>query len=160
MALLICSECKKIVSDKAEVCPHCGCPITTKNDSNRQYTKVNGVEYDVTEIVEIILNAETYKEWDPAADMIRNMIDISPIKLTNPIRELGRAPEEINCETLSDFSKRQRAIQASKIHCPNCKSTDVKRISATERAASVIGLGLLSKKINKTYKCNKCKYTW
>lgn len=26
MALLICPECKKKVSDKAEKCPHCGCP--------------------------------------------------------------------------------------------------------------------------------------
>lgn len=160
MALLCCSECKKTVSDKAEICPHCGCPITTKNDSNRQYTKVNGVEYDVTEIVEIILNAETYEERKPASDIIRSMMDIAPIEFIKPTRELGRAPEEINCETLSDFSKRQRAIQASKIHCPNCKSTDVNRISATERAASVIGFGLLSKKINKIYKCNKCKYTW
>lgn len=107
-----------------------------------------------------MLNSETYKEWDPAFDMIKSMMDISPIKLINPIRELGRAQEEINCETLTDFSKKQRIIQVSKIHFPNCKSTEVKRISATERAASVIGLGLLSKKMNKTYKCNKCKYTW
>jgi len=125
MALIKCPECGKEVSDKAGKCPNCGCPITTKNDSNRQYTKVNGVEYDVTEITEIILNAETYKEFDPVSDIIRNMMDIAPIEFIKPTRELGRAPEEINCETLSDFSKRQRAIQASKIHCPNCRSTDV-----------------------------------
>lgn len=93
MALLICPECKNKVSDKAETCPHCGCPITTKNDSNRQYTKVNGVEYDVTEIVEIILNAETYEERKPASDIIRSMMDIAPIEFIKPTRELGRAPE-------------------------------------------------------------------
>jgi DNA-directed RNA polymerase subunit RPC12/RpoP len=27
MALAICPECKKDVSDKAYSCPHCGCPI-------------------------------------------------------------------------------------------------------------------------------------
>ena len=27
MALIRCSECGQIVSDKAEACPHCGCPV-------------------------------------------------------------------------------------------------------------------------------------
>lgn len=48
----------------------------------------------------------------------------------------------------------------NKPKCPTCGSTNVKPISTTERAASVIGLGLLSKKINKTYKCLNCKCTW
>jgi hypothetical protein len=160
MALLCCHECKNKVSDKAETCPHCGCPIVIDKNKERKYSKVNGITYDVTELVDLILNRKTIDDDNEVSDIIRKTMDISPVKFTLPTVELGRAPEEINCETLSDFSKRQRAIQASKIHCPNCRSTDVKRISATERAASVIGFGLLSKKINKTYKCNKCKYTW
>jgi len=27
MALINCPECKKEISDKAQSCPHCGCPI-------------------------------------------------------------------------------------------------------------------------------------
>jgi len=27
MALICCSECGKGISDKAEACPHCGCPL-------------------------------------------------------------------------------------------------------------------------------------
>ncbi len=30
MALISCPECKKEVSDKAESCPHCGCPLSAK----------------------------------------------------------------------------------------------------------------------------------
>lgn len=29
MALILCSECSKEISDKAQVCPYCGCPIIT-----------------------------------------------------------------------------------------------------------------------------------
>lgn len=44
--------------------------------------------------------------------------------------------------------------------CPTCQSTDIRKIGGLERGASIIGLGLFSKKINKTFKCNNCGYTW
>lgn len=44
--------------------------------------------------------------------------------------------------------------------CPTCQSTNVRKIGGLERGASIIGLGLFSKKINKTFKCNNCGYTW
>lgn len=52
------------------------------------------------------------------------------------------------------------AAEASKPKCPTCGSTNVKPISGGERAASIIGFGLFSKKIGKSYKCMNCKYTW
>lgn len=27
MSLIICKECGKEISDQAESCPHCGCPV-------------------------------------------------------------------------------------------------------------------------------------
>lgn len=44
--------------------------------------------------------------------------------------------------------------------CPTCGSTNISKISAGERIISVGVLGLGSNKINKSYKCNNCKYTW
>lgn len=44
--------------------------------------------------------------------------------------------------------------------CPNCHSTNIKSITGTERAISIMGLGVFSKKINKSFKCLNCKYTW
>ena len=44
--------------------------------------------------------------------------------------------------------------------CPNCGSTNVKHISGLERGTSIMGLGIFSRKINKTYKCLNCKYMW
>ena len=36
MALIKCPECGKEISDKAEFCPHCGCPHTVINISNSE----------------------------------------------------------------------------------------------------------------------------
>lgn len=44
--------------------------------------------------------------------------------------------------------------------CPTCGSVNIKPITASERVTSIVGLGIFSKKINKTYKCLNCKCTW
>lgn len=44
--------------------------------------------------------------------------------------------------------------------CPTCQSTNIKKIGTGERVASVAMFGLFSKKINKSFKCNNCGYTW
>lgn len=40
--------------------------------------------------------------------------------------------------------------------CPICGSPNIKQIGAGERTLSVLTLGLLSNKINKSFKCNDC----
>lgn len=44
--------------------------------------------------------------------------------------------------------------------CPNCRSSKIQKIGGLERAGSVAMFGMFSKKINKSFKCNKCGYTW
>ena len=44
--------------------------------------------------------------------------------------------------------------------CPTCHSKRIQRISGLERGISILGLGIFSKKINKSYKCKSCGYTW
>lgn len=55
---------------------------------------------------------------------------------------------------------REQERESNRPHCPTCGSTNIKKITGTERAVSVIGLGMFSKKINKSYKCLNCKTTW
>lgn len=45
-------------------------------------------------------------------------------------------------------------------HCPNCNSTNIKRITTGSRMLSGLTFGILSSNIGKTYQCNKCKYKW
>lgn len=44
--------------------------------------------------------------------------------------------------------------------CPTCQSANIRKIGSVERGASIWAFGLFSKKINKTFKCNSCGYTW
>lgn len=41
MALIKCSECKKKISDKSELCVHCGAPIQKENINNEKTKEVN-----------------------------------------------------------------------------------------------------------------------
>lgn len=44
--------------------------------------------------------------------------------------------------------------------CPHCNSINIKPISTGERIGSIVTLGIFIKKINKSFKCLECKYTW
>lgn len=56
--------------------------------------------------------------------------------------------------------EQQKQESSNQVKCPTCGSTNVQKIGAVERTASVIGLGIFSKKINKSFKCKNCGYTW
>lgn len=51
-------------------------------------------------------------------------------------------------------------IRKTTVTCPFCQSTNVRKIGTGERAVSVLGLGLFSTKINKSFKCNDCGGTF
>ena len=44
--------------------------------------------------------------------------------------------------------------------CPTCQSTNIKKISTTNRLISVATLGLASSKIGKQFECKNCGYKW
>ena len=48
----------------------------------------------------------------------------------------------------------------SKPHCPHCKSTNISKIGTGARIGSIAMWGVFSKKINKSFKCKQCGYTW
>ena len=44
--------------------------------------------------------------------------------------------------------------------CPTCGSTNIRKMGGIERGTSIATFGIFSKKINKTFKCSNCGYTW
>ena len=44
--------------------------------------------------------------------------------------------------------------------CPTCGSTNIRKMGGVERGVSIAAFGIFSKKINKTFKCCNCGYTW
>lgn len=136
--LINCSECGREISDKAISCPHCGNPISS------QHKKSNSLSHMPCP------NCGT--NWHTFDD---NNNDIC--KICNHI---------FTEKEISDFkiqqNAKQRTIQFSKPKCPMCGSTNISKISTLSRASSIVGFGILSKKIGKQWKCNnpKCKHMW
>lgn len=56
--------------------------------------------------------------------------------------------------------KQQSNQQSNQPKCPTCGSTNIHKISTGKRAASILGFGILSSNIGKTYECLDCKYKW
>ena len=162
MGLLKCIECGHDVSEYADKCPNCGCPIDIiKNkDIKNNECVINNVKYDFSDIFNKIQenqNAEAIKLISSKCNipMIDAVLVRDVIKFNN-----NKIPADYNkCLKLMQ-EKNSARVNRNLITCPNCKSSNVKQISTTERAASVIGLGIFSKKIGKSYKCLNCKYTW
>lgn len=97
-----------------------------------------------------------------------NKKDENNSTLTKVNGDLYSTPEEISNEREELLKKRKQKLQeidAKKPKtyspkCPTCGSPNIEKISTTERAVSVVGLGLFSKKINKSFKCKNCGYMW
>lgn len=165
MAIILCPECKNKISSKANTCPNCGCPIT--ENGSMKICKINGMEYDFTDFYNRIITVKRNnglwgdKDFKAVIYEISSLTGLSsPFRLCQIIVDTEKVPEEYNGETMNEFKAKQHAIQASKPKCPTCNSTNIRKIGTGERAVSVIGFGLLSKKINKTWKCNNCGHTW
>lgn len=79
-------------------------------------------------------------------------------KELNRMIETGKTTEQERVEY--DQRQQEIALNRNKPHCPTCGSVNIKKISPTERTVSIGLFGLFSKKINKTFKCNNCGYTW
>ena len=61
-----------------------------------------------------------------------------------------------------EIAERQAREKAEKNRprCPHCNSTNIQSIGTGERIGSIMMFGMFSKKMNKSFKCLDCKYTW
>lgn len=137
MSLIQCPECGEKISDKSDKCIHCGFPIKTSSDI---FEIIEGKEYKLN-----FLKDNAISKVDKMR-MIKEQTGCD-IKAAKNITDKY-------CPTLTP------EIYNNTPKCPTCGSTNIKPITASERATSIVGLGIFSKKINKTYKCLNCKCTW
>lgn len=128
--LIKCKECGKEISDKANVCIHCGCPveknIQLSNDvcplcNNKEHIENKG--RDTCAICGYVFNAEEYKKENPDWNYGSNVSSNFP-------------------------------------HCPTCGSTNLKKISTTSKAVNTVAFGIFGTKRHKTFHCNNCGYEW
>lgn len=147
--LIKCPECKKEISDRSNMCIHCGFPM---NKMKNGICVINNTPYDFLVVLNKIQNNE------PIGLVIRTIRDICDMSLSDSkklydyIIENHAIPESFECEIIINQSNQPK--------CPTCGSVNIRKISATKKAASIIGLGILSNNIGKTYQCLNCKYKW
>lgn len=153
MALIICPECGKEISDKCETCIHCGYPlINTK-------CNINGVIYDFKEELPIALLEKT-DDYVPVYGKIRKKTSLTLADtgdLIRIIKEIRAIPETFTPKfPLEDREKLYGNSKEKSVKCPYCSSTNTSKISMVGRVVSTGLFGLGSKKIGKQYHCNKC----
>ena len=93
---------------------------------------------------------------------LMNDLDVSMLGFVKAVKECNGAPVEYNDKSIKQWKQKQQAIQASKPKCPMCGSTNISKIGSLNRAASIAGFGILSRKIGKQWQCNnpKCRHLW
>lgn len=87
---------------------------------------------------------------------LQAMIDL---KEKDPI-EFQMKMSQFKNQVQQNTQIKQQQREQSKVLCPYCNSVNVKKISGTERVASVAMMGIFSKKINKSFKCSNCGGTF
>lgn len=136
MALIICPECGKSISDKAKFCVHCGCPMEEIQNS-----------------INISQNIDNVPEWQCPLCGVTNAGSDPTCKVCG----FNKPEHELKVETAA-----KRKQIPSSVCCPNCGSTNVKKISATKRLFSAELFGLASSSIGKQFQCmeKNCGYKW
>lgn len=115
-------------------CPNCGTEFVNIDFPAKDLAVIEDISEDVSFIEAMIKLHDT--------DIIEYELKMSQFR--NQVQQ-------------QESSKSQNDITPK---CPHCKSTNIKPISALNRGASIAMLGIFSKKINKSFECLDCKYTW
>lgn len=154
MALINCPECNKEISDKCEVCIHCGYPVSTILQKVNTTCIINGRQFDLSFMLD--------KNKSEAFSKFLKLTDCRVYEaqqITDEIFRTGKIPETLTLKTMTDNVPQSEPKQYIP-KCPTCQSTSISKISGLESGASIFAFGIFSKKINKTFKCNNCGYTW
>lgn len=148
MALILCPECGKEISDKCETCIHCGFPlINTK-------CNINGIIYDFKEELPIALLEKT-DDYVPAIGRIRRKTSLSLVDGCNLVeiikKEKSIPPSFTPKYPLENLKELENA------ECPYCRSTDTEKITNTSKVIHTAIFGLFSVSRNsKNFHCNNC----
>ena len=79
MALIVCPECEKQVSDQAEACPSCGYPIPKYIEEKKQHAKVAAEEAKKAEVAAAVEKAKAEKK--PVSTKIKIIIAVCVIAI-------------------------------------------------------------------------------
>lgn len=171
MSLIKCFECNSNISEYAEKCPTCGCPISVikdKKDINNYLIIFNdGETINLIGIEDKISEKElnSPKLWailenDYNADIatcstIDSMFEFNNYEFPSNYQELYDAMCNHN-------QTRIKTTTANKPKCPTCGSYSISKITVTKKATKTFLFGFFGAidVAGKTWKCNNCGSKW
>lgn len=162
MALIKCVECGKEISDKSEICVHCGCPtgMSIKNPGKNSSCCINGKTFEFSDIFDEVISMIKADRAARAVKLIRDKTDLSlqsGLKLVREIEKRGEFPETFAGEIHPRPKEKSfsNPIDPNVVRCPKCGCPD---IGVVNRGYSFwtgfLGSG---KPVNV---CKKCGYKW
>ncbi len=98
------------------------------------------------------------KEISRDVSFIESMIELHDKDIIEYELKMSQFRNQVKQQ--EQIKQQEQVQQSSQPKCPHCSSTMIAKISGTERAGSILMWGIFSKKINKSFKCNNCGYTW
>lgn len=159
LELVFCDKCGFMTSafSKGQKCFKCceGHFVGTgvdefeaENEIIKKYFDVHGEQPTPDKVEELIKQKYIYGKLD---------VDLSE-KAIKRRQEFDTPEHQEKLKQIAKFIPQKSFDNTPK--CPTCGSSNIRKISTGERMVSVGMLGLFSKKISKSFKCNSCGYTW
>ena len=151
MGLIKCFECGTNVSEFAEKCPSCGCPIDVIKSPKKveNICIVNKRKCDMSDILKSI--QDNFKSKATITREIRELTGLdlkSGVDLRIIIEETNSIPKEFNGGVSTSYLREQNAPR-----CPICGSTNI-------RKQEPYFMGPLRFHPDKPFTCLACRYNW
>ena len=147
MALILCPECNQSISDKSDVCIHCGYPLS---EMRKYVCRIKEQEFDLTTFTDDVLSGKL-----PEAQLILQICQRTRCNmyegeyLVSYIKQNERPPKILKSMTCDEYQRTKPAT------CPKCGSTS---ITTGARGVNLMwGLIGASKTVNR---CASCGHTW
>lgn len=139
MSLIKCIECGNDVSEYAEACPKCGCPISVIKNKiiEKEHEENNPISNERCPICKAGL----------------------PHIITDNIKEVCSVCGYVFNE---NYVKKHKDLLPEKNlpTCPTCGSTNIEKISAAKKVGGSLLFGIFSSDIRNSMHCKDCGYKW
>ena len=124
-----------------KICPLC---FNTFEDENLEYCPICKLPESLPKSIRAL---EDYDQYEARLNKLQDENSIERKRFDKMMAQIQ--PNYNLSEQSSNLPK-----------CPICSSPNIEKIGALERGASIAMLGIFSKKINKSFKCKNCGYTF
>ncbi len=161
----LCCDCFEELLNREMICPICNSDSTLDNNQTKNlYYLVNEI-YKANKLKIRVMKKDSkynlafkyieYRSTHPKKNN-NNYPNILELSYKNNNYE----SQEEYWDRINQHTINKAELEQPTVTCPYCHSTDTRKIGDGERAVSVLGLGLFSNKINKSFKCKNCGGTF